>query len=142
VYSKKNLGTRSIVHQAYLNIMKSKAQVKNKNQLLFLTSNAMRNIIIDNARVWQAKKRGGHQHDISMDQISLVSAHRSDDIIAVDEALNELKSNNQRLVDVVTCRFFGGLTQEETAQALDLSVATIKRDWTLAKAILFQRLKA
>jgi RNA polymerase sigma factor (TIGR02999 family) len=142
VYSKKNLGTRSIVHQAYLNIVKSKAHIENKNQLLFLTSNAMRNIIIDNARVWQAKKRGGEHHDIPLDQISLVSAQRSDDIIAVDQVLNELKAENQRLVDVVTCRFFGGLTLEETAEILDVSIATIKRDWTLAKAILFQRLSA
>ena len=142
VYSKKKLGTRSIVHQAYLNIVKSKASIENKNQLLFLTSNAMRNIIIDNARVWQAKKRGGHQQDISLDQISLVSAQRSNEIIALDEALTELKSENERLVDVVTCRFFGGLTQEETSEALGLSIATIKRDWTLAKAILFQRLSA
>lgn len=140
VYSKKNLGTRSIVHQAYLNIIKSNAEIENKNQLLFLTSNAMRNIIIDNARVWQAKKRGGAQDDISLDQVSLVSAQRSDDIIAVDEALTELQEENPRLVEVVTCRFFGGLTQEETSKALKLSVATIKRDWTLAKAILFQRL--
>ena len=142
VYSKNNLGTRSIVHEAYLNIVKSKAEIQNKNQLLFLTSNVMRNIIIDNSRAWQAKKRGGREIDISIDQISLVSAQRSEEIIAVDEALEELKLNNQRLVDVVTCRFFGGLTQDETSLALGLSIATIKRDWTLAKAILFQKLQS
>ena len=142
VYSKKNLGTRSIVHQAYLNIIKNQTQIENKNQLLYLTSNAMRNIIIDNARVWQAKKRGGYHEDISLDQISLVSAQRSDDVIAVDAALKELKDDNKRLVEVVTCRFFGGLTLKETSEALGLSVATIKRDWTLAKALLFQRLSS
>jgi len=142
VYSKNELGTRSIVHEAYLNIVNSDTKIQNKNQLLFLTSNVMRNIIIDNSRAWQAKKRGGQVKDISIDQISLVSEQRSEEIIAVDEALHELKENNQRLVDVVTCRFFGGLTLEETSLALGLSIATIKRDWTLAKAILFQRLKS
>ncbi|MFK8010743.1 MAG: ECF-type sigma factor [Marinicellaceae bacterium] len=141
VYSKNNLGTRSIVHEAYLNIVKNKTTIQNKNQLLFLTSNVMRNIIIDNSRAWQAKKRGGKFHDIAIDQISLVSAQRSDEIIALDEALDELKESNPRMVDVVTCLFFGGLTQEETSLALNVSLATIKRDWALSKALLFQRLK-
>lgn len=142
VYSKKNLGTRSIVHEAYLNIIKNNTLIENKTQLLYLTSIAMRNIIVDNARLWKAKKRGGFQEDIPLDQISLVSVQRNDEILALGDALEELKHENRRLVDVVTCRFFGGLTQDETAQALGISKATIKRDWTLAKAILFQKLTA
>ncbi len=140
VYSKKKLGTRSIVHEAYLNIVNSRTQIENKTQLLYLTSIAMRNIIIDNARAWKAKKRGGNESDISIDQISLVSVQRNAEILALDEALNDLKKENKRMVDVVICRFFGGLTQNETSCALNISVATIKRDWTLAKAILFQKL--
>jgi RNA polymerase sigma factor (TIGR02999 family) len=142
VYAKNNLGTRSIVHQAYINISKSNTEIKDKNQLLFLASTAMRNIIIDNARAWSSKKRGENNLDISIDQISLVSVQRNADILALDEALKDLKTHKKRLVDVVTCRFFGGLTQEETSAALDISVATIKRDWTLAKTLLFQRLSA
>ena len=100
----------------------------------------MRNIIIDNARAWHAKKRGGIQDDVPLDQISLVSVQRNAEILALDEALKDLKRENSRLVDIVTCRFFGGLTQIETSEALNISVATIKRDWTLAKALLFQKL--
>lgn len=140
VFSSHDLGTRSIVHEAYLNIVNSHTEIENKNQLLYLTSIAMRNIIIDNARVWNAKKRGSNQADVSIDQISLVSVQRNSEILALDEALNDLKHENKRMADVVTCRFFGGLTQEETSDALDISIATIKRDWTLAKAILFQKL--
>lgn len=140
VYSKNKLGTRSIVHEAYLNIVKNNTQIENKNQLLYLTSIAMRNIIIDNARVWQAKKRGGNEVDISIEQISLVSVQRNSELLALDDALNELNKENKRMVDVVICRFFGGLTQDETSTALNISIATIKREWTLAKALLFQKL--
>ncbi len=139
-YSKKKLGTRSIVHEAYINIIASQTHIKNSKQLLHLTSVAMRNIIIDNARAWQAKKRGGNQADIPAEQISLVSVQRNDELLALDEALNQLRETNQRLVDIVVCRFFGGLTQDETANTLEISVATIKRDWMLAKALLFQEL--
>ena len=72
--------------------------------------------------------------------MSLVSVQKNTEILALDEALTQLKKENKRMVDIVTCRFFGGLTQEETSKALNLSTATIKRDWTLAKAILFQNL--
>jgi len=140
IYSKKSLGTRSIVHEAYLNVINNKPEIENKNQLLYLTSIAMRNIIIDNARAWHAKKRGGIQDDVSLDQISLVSAQRNSELLDLDEALNELKTENRRLADIVTCRFFGGLTQDETSRALNISVATIKRDWVLARALLFQKL--
>ena len=140
VYSKKNLGTRSIVHEAYLNIVSSQTTIENSNQLLYLTSIAMRNIIIDNARAWHAKKRGGNKVDIPEDQISLVSVQRNDELLALDEALNQLRVTDKRLVDIVICRFFGGLTQDETSKTLGISIATIKRDWTLAKALLFQKL--
>jgi RNA polymerase sigma factor (TIGR02999 family) len=141
IYSKKNLGTRSIVHEAYINIVSSNTQIENSNQLLYLTSIAMRNIIIDNARAWHAKKRGENNFDIPIDQISLVSVQRNDELLALDEALNQLRKTNERLVDIVICRFFGGLTQDETAKSLGISVATIKREWTLAKALLFQKLR-
>ena len=142
VYSKNALGTRSIVHEAYLNLVKNNTEVENKNELFYLTSVAMRNIIIDNARIWSAKKRGAFSQELSLDQVDLVSASRSQDILALEEALINLEHENKRLVDTVTCRFFGGLTLPETANALGVSLATSKRDWTLAKTLLFQRLSA
>ncbi len=135
-YSKKNLGTRSIVHEAYLNLIKNNTQYDNKEELLYLTAMAMRNIIVDNARAWSADKRGGQLKDLSLDQVDLISANRSPELLALDSALKALGKEHKRLADNVTCRFFGGLTQEETAQALDVSLATVKRDWNLAKALL------
>ena len=140
IYSKNSLGTRSIVHEAYLNLVKNNTEVANKNELFYLTSVAMRNIIIDNARIWSAKKRGAFSKELSLDQVDLVSASRSQDILALEEALTNLEQENKRMADTVTCRFFGGLTLPETAEALDVSLATAKRDWTLAKTLLFQRL--
>ena len=141
-YSKKNLGTRSIVHEAYLNLIKNNTTYHNKDELLYLTAMAMRNIIVDNARAWSAEKRGGHFNDVSLDQVDLISASRSPELLALDAALQVLEVEHKRLADVVTCRFFGGLTQEETAQALQVSLATVKRDWTLAKALLYENLSA
>jgi RNA polymerase sigma factor (TIGR02999 family) len=139
-YSKKNLGTRSIVHEAYLNLIKNNTQYDNKDELLYLTAMAMRNIIVDNARAWSAEKRGGQLKDVSLEQVDLISASRSPELLALDAALKSLEKEHKRLADHVTCRFFGGLTQEETAQALDVSLATVKRDWALAKALLYEHL--
>lgn len=139
-YSKINLGTRSIVHEAYLNLIKNNTKYNNKEELLYLNAMAMRNIIVDNARAWSAEKRGGQLKDLSLDQVDLISANRSPELLALDAALNALAKEHKRLADNVTCRFFGGLTQEETAQALGVSLATVKRDWTLAKALLYEYL--
>ncbi len=140
IYGKKNLGTKSIVHEAYLNLIKNNTEVKSKNELFYLTSVVMRNIIIDNARAWNAKKRGSFSNEISLDQIDLISATRSSEILALDEALTDLGKDDKRLADNVTCRFFGGLTLKETSKALNLSLATVKRDWILARSILVQKL--
>ncbi|WP_223788929.1 ECF-type sigma factor [Marinicella meishanensis] len=140
VYSKHSLGTRSIVHEAYLNLVKNNTEVANEKELFYLTSVAMRNIIIDNARIWSAKKRGEFSQELSLEQVDLVSASRSQEILALEEALVGLEQDNKRLADTVTCRFFGGLTMAETAEVMGLSLATAKRDWTLAKTLLFQRL--
>ncbi len=140
IYSKKNLGTKSIVHEAYLKLRKNNTEVNNKNELFYLTSVVMRNIIVDNARTWSAKKRGSFSSDISLDQVDLISATRSSEILALDEALTDLGKDDKRLADNVTCRFFGGLTFKETSKALDLSLATVKRDWILARSILVQKL--
>ena len=141
-YSKKNLGTRSIVHEAYLNLIKNNTTYQNKEELLYLTAMAMRNIIVDNARAWSAQKRGGQLDDLSLEQVDLVSASRSPELLALDAALRNLEAQHKRLADVVTCRFFGGLTQAETAAALDVSQATVKRDWTLAKALLYEHMNS
>ena len=141
VFAKKGMGTRSIVHEAYLKLYDSQAEAANNSEeLLLLASSTMRSVLVDNARHWLREKRGGKLSDLSLDQVDLVSAQRSDELLELDKALKELATDNSRLADVVTCRFFGGLSIEETALALNISVATVKRDWVLARTLLYQRL--
>lgn len=142
IFAKKGMGTRSIVHEAYLKLCHTESgSARNTEELLLLASATMRSVLIDNARHWMREKRGGKQFDLPLDHVDLVSAQRSDELIALDKALMELGKENKRLADVVTCRFFGGLSIEETALALNISAATVKRDWILARTLLYQSLK-
>lgn len=141
IFAKKGMGTRSIVHEAYLKLYDTQSDsARDTKELLLLASSTMRSVLIDNARHWMREKRGGKLFDLPLDHVDLVSAQRSDELIALDKALTELSKVNSRLADVVTCRFFGGLSIEETALALAISVATVKRDWVLARTLLYQSL--
>jgi RNA polymerase sigma factor (TIGR02999 family) len=141
LWEKGRMGTRSIVHEAYLKVIEhSRAPISDDHQFLLVASRAMRSILVDNARHWRAQKRGGEHHDIPLEKVQLASVQRGDELIELDNALNELNKENPRLVDVVVCRFFGGLNIEETAQSLNISPATVKRDWVMAKTLLYQRL--
>ena len=143
IFAKKGLGTRSIVHEAYLKIQHSNAaNIADQQQFLYLASTAMRSVLVDNARHWARDKRGGQLQDLSLDQVELTSAKRGDELIELDKALLDLSKDNERLSNVVTCRFFGGLSLDETAAALDISRATVKRDWILARTLLYQALNS
>lgn len=143
IFAKKGLGTRSIVHEAYLKLSGSETTaLPDQQQFLLMASSAMRSVLIDNARHWIRDKRGGKLADISMDQVELTSVQRSDELLELDKALIELGEDNPRLAKVVTCRFFGGLSIVETAQALEVSPATVKRDWILARTLLYQVLSS
>lgn len=143
IFAKKGLGTGSIVHEAYLKIIESQSPpVADQQQFLFLASTAMRSVLVDNARHWLRDKRGGKLADIPLEQVELTSAQRSDELLELDKALTELSRDNDRLANVVTCRFFGGLNIAETADALEISPATVKRDWILARTLLYQILSS
>ncbi|WP_456446143.1 ECF-type sigma factor [Thiolapillus sp.] len=141
LWEKGRMGTRSIVHEAYLKLIEhSHSPIEDSQHFLLVASRAMRSILVDNARHWRAQKRGGEQQDIPLEKVQLASAQRGDELIELDNALTELSKEKPRLVDVVVCRFFGGLNIEETAQSLNISPATVKRDWAMAKTLLYQRL--
>jgi RNA polymerase sigma factor (TIGR02999 family) len=100
----------------------------------------MRQILVDQARKRFADKRGGSLTFIGLEELTPVAANKSVDLLALDEALDQLTRLNERLCRVVELKFFAGLNIDETAKALDVSTATVERDWALARAWLYQRL--
>jgi RNA polymerase sigma factor (TIGR02999 family) len=136
-------GTTSLVHEAYLKLAgQAGLGHANRRQFYALASRAMRTILIDNARWHGRVKRGGGRARASLEETVLVSAERSEELLALDEALTRLEAQDPRLARIVECRCFGGLTVEETAEALDLSSATVKRGWSLARTWLYRALKS
>lgn len=135
-------GTVSLVHEAYLKLVQqTQVDWQSRAQFFYIASRAMRSILIDNARRRQRQKRGGDRVAVPLDQAMLVSAERSQELLALDEALERLRESDTRLADVVDCRFFGGLTVQETAEALDVSPATVKRAWVVARTWLYRELR-
>jgi RNA polymerase sigma factor (TIGR02999 family) len=137
-----SLGTTSLVHEAYLKLAdQSPANFANRRQFFALASKAMRSVLIDNARWHGRQKRGGGKAPAMLEESILVSAQRSEELLALDEALDQLEEREPRLARIVECRCFGGLTVDETAEALEVSPATVKRGWSLARTWLFRVLR-
>lgn len=133
-------GTTSLVHEAYLKLAGTGADLVNRHQFYALASRAMRSILIDNARWHGRQKRGGGKALVELEEQLLVSAERSDELLVLDDALGRLEDREPRLARIVECRCFGGLTVDETAEALALSPATVKRGWRLARTWLYREL--
>jgi RNA polymerase sigma factor (TIGR02999 family) len=132
-------GTQSLVHEAYLKLFDhSQVEWHNRAQFFCLASRAMRSILIDSARRQLRQKREGERKALPLEEAMLVSQTRSEELLALDEALIRLRAESGRLADIVDCRVFGGLTVEETGDALSVSPATVKRGWNAARAWLFQ----
>ena len=100
----------------------------------------MRRILVDHARKRKYSKRGGDAHRVSFDEVMVVSRERGADLIALDDALSRLAAIDPQKSKVVELRFFGGLSVEEIAEALSVSPLTVKRDWSMAKAWLYNSL--
>ncbi len=131
------LCTTALVHEAYLRLVdQSRAQWVNRAQFLSVAARAMRRILIDYARRFRAGKRGGGLDRVDLDNVDIPVKERADSLLALDDALQRLEALNPRLMQVVECRFFGGMTEEEVAAALDLTDRTVRRDWVKAKAWL------
>jgi RNA polymerase sigma-70 factor (ECF subfamily) len=128
------LQATALVHEAYLKLIGIK-QVRWQNRAHFfaISSRLMRRILVDVARARGYQKRGGGAHNVTFDEALIVSPQAGDDLVAVDDALEALAAIDQRKSQVVELRFFGGLSVEETAEALHVSVRTVKRDWTMAR---------
>lgn len=139
------LGTTALVHEAYLRLVDpARAGYRDRGHFLAVASTAMRHILVDYARRRLAQRRGGGESPVTLEEARVGSGTASDDqaveVLALDEALSDLATRNERLARLVELRFFGGLSVEETAEALDVSTRTVKRDWRKARAILYRAL--
>ena len=138
------LGTTALVHEAYLELARlEQIRWPGRAYVLAAAGRAMRRILIDYAVARRRQKRGGGQALESIDDFdALAVAHsRGDDLVALDDALARLTELNARQGRIVECRFYGGMSVEETGEALGISPATVKRDWTLARAWLNRELQ-
>jgi len=135
------LCTTALVHEAYLRLApQADLGFRNRGHLLALASIAMRRVLVNYARDRGRQKRGGGVPPLRLSEIGPVGASGGVDVLALDDALTKLAQLNDRAARVVECRFFGGLSVEETAEALGVGTATVKRDWRLAKAWLHRAL--
>jgi RNA polymerase sigma-70 factor (ECF subfamily) len=135
------LQTTALVNEAYLRLIEQKhVHWKNRAHFFALSAQLMRRILVDLARKRRYAKRGGGAHKVSFNDALIVSPERGADLIALDEALKRLAALDSRKSKIVELRFFGGLSVEETAEALHISKVTVMRDWALAKAWLYDSL--
>jgi len=136
------LQTTDLVHEAYFKLVDQKqAEWQNRAQFFGVAAQAMRRILVDYARGHRAAKRGGGQTKISLHETAIISEEHPEEMVALDEALTRLAAIDERQSRIVELRFFGGRTIEETAKILALSVATIKREWNIAKAWLHREMQ-
>ena len=137
-----SLQATALVNEAYMRIVDVQhVNWQNRAHFLAMAARLMRRILVDYARSRNYQKRGGAAARITLDEMNMAGIEPNRDLVALDDALNELARVDERKGKVVELRFFGGLTVEETADVLDVSVETVMRDWKLAKAWLLKELK-
>ena len=135
------LESTALVHEAYLRLIdQNNIQWQNRNHFFALASELIRRILVDYARNRMAAKRGGQNIKLSLDEGIAVPQAKDLDLVALDDALQALAARDPRQSRIVELRYFGGLTLETTADVLGISLATVKRDWVLAKAFLKREL--
>jgi RNA polymerase sigma factor (TIGR02999 family) len=135
------LNTTALVHEAYVQLARfDRAPWRDRSHFLSIAAQAMRRVLIDHAVARNAQKRHGKLERVGLDEESLQADARAEQILAIDEALDRLEQFNARLARVVECRVFAGMNIDETAYALGSSPATVKRDWSVARAWLNREL--
>lgn len=135
------LSTTALVHEAYFRLVdQQRVDWNDRGHFYAIAATAMRRVLIDYARRQRASKRDGGQA-LSLDDVPTLADERAEELLAVEAALTRLALLNERLARVVECRFFGGLTAEETAVALRVTTRTVERDWAKAKIWLYQELR-
>lgn len=136
------LQTTELIHEAYLKLAGSdEKNWKNRAHFFGVAAQAMRHILVDYARSKGRAKRGGSPHRITLEDHLYVTDERTDEIVALDDALNELEALDARKSRVVELRFFGGMKTDEIAGVLNVSPNTVKRDWRFARSWLLNELQ-
>lgn len=135
------LQATALVNEVYLRLIDAQhVEWQNRIQFFGISARLMRQILVDVARQRQQQKRGGEVQQVSLDEALTVSNQPTSDLVALDDALNELAKLNQRQCQVVEMRFFGGLSEEEIAEVLQISPRTVRNDWSFAKVWLLRQL--
>ena len=135
------LQTTALVNEAFLRLVNRKnLQWQNRAHFFGIAAHLMRTILVDHARAHASAKRGGGARNLELNEALVVSQQKASEVIALDEALKQLALLDPQQSRIVELRFFGGLTVEEAAEVLDVSPATIKREWSTAKAWLYHEL--
>jgi len=135
------LFTTALVHELYLKFSRSpRAEWRDRAHFLRAAAVAMRHILVDRARRRAADKRGGAQRAVTLDDSLMSADEQAESLLELHEALEDLAHLNERLARVVECRFFGGMTEQETAEALNVTERTVRRDWVKARGLLHQAL--
>ena len=135
------LTTTEVVHEVYLRLVdRTRVAPSERSRFLAIAAVAMRRLVIEYARRQRAQKRGGGWRALSLDDDAMAGEERGEMLLGLDEALTRLAALNERLARVVECRYFGGLTEEETAESLGVTARTVRRDWVKAKAWLYAEL--
>jgi RNA polymerase sigma factor (TIGR02999 family) len=137
------LSTTALVHEAYLKLVdQSHADWRDRAHFLAVASLAMRHVLVDRAKARSTLKRGGERRRITLDDAHIAVDDQPDALLQLDEAMTRLAELQPRLARVVECRFFGGLTEEEIAEALGVTVRTVQRDWAKARMLLQRDLES
>jgi RNA polymerase sigma factor (TIGR02999 family) len=135
------LATTDLVHESYLRLIdQTRVQWTGRAHFLAIAATAMRRILVDHARARRSQKRGGPLPRVPLESVQLAVEERADLLVALDEALHRLHELDGRQARVVECRFFGGMTEEETAEALGIGLRTAKRNWAKARGWLYVEL--
>lgn len=143
------LNTTAILHEAYLKLVdQSEVNWQSRSHFFAAASRAMRHILMNYARDQNRLKRGGNHEKVSFEKVQLAASgeinfsdEHNEALLLLDDALNRLEDENERLSKIVDCRFFGGMTIEETADSLGVSPSTIKRGWKTAQLWIYRELK-
>ena len=135
------LQATALVHEAWLRLVEEPLRYTGPRHFFLAAAEAMRRILVENARRKHSPKHGGHLQRVDADRLALACPLPNDQLLAVDEALDRLAAVNPRAADVVKLRFFAGLTEAQVAEQQGVSVATVERTWAFARTWLFNEIK-